>query len=349
MSFVGLSAPSGEAPKPRAARAKQREPGRRAAGVAGLGEAVGADESGQGECVQRRIHQPLRIGKERAAPGALPVLLQARRCAGCRPARFPDQIRRAGYRCVYRHVVSDAEIVISSEKLAKIQNKHPAMSDDVIRQIPDVIENPVVIMKSRTVDGRVAMFGNVVDDAGVPVLAVISIDPQKNMVAGVNFIRMNSAYGKNKAPQDFINRSEILYVDKNRASDWAVSTGLQLPVDLTPEQGSYNNIVQQPKENVNREIDEAAENRWEESRAQQKSQKKTIKAEESVLSSLQTLAGKVGVGLQIKSDRRFGRKGYNPNANGAGYYINGERSAVVRSKQAGKLSVTGHEGTPERA
>lgn len=122
-----------------------------------------------------------------------------------------------------------------------------------------------------------------------------------------------------------------------------MSTGLQLPVDLTPEQGSYNNIVQQPKENVNRGIDEATENRWEESRAQQKIQKKTIKAEESVLSSLQTLAGKVGVGLQIKSDRRFGRKGYNPNANVAGYYINGERSAVVRSKQAGKLSVTGHE------
>ena len=239
--------------------------------------------------------------------------------------------------------VEDAEIVISSEKLAKIQDKHPAMSDDVIRQLPEVIENPVVIMKSRTVNGRVTMFGNVVDDAGAPVLAVISIDPKKNMVSGVNFIRLNSAYGKNKAPQDFINRSEILYVDKNRASDWAVSTGLQLPVDLTPEQGSYNNIVQQPEKNVNKRIDAMSEKGGEKSQAQQQIQENTRKTEESALSSLQTLARKAGIGLRVKSDGRFATKGYRPDASVAGYYINGERNAIVRSKQAGKISVTGHE------
>lgn len=246
-----------------------------------------------------------------------------------------DALKRVG--------VEDAEIIISSEKLAKIQDKHPAMSDDVIRQLPEVIENPVVIMKSRTVNGRVTMFGNVVDDAGAPVLAVISIDPKKNMVSGVNFIRLNSAYGKNKAPQDFINRSEILYVDKNRASDWAVSTGLQLPVDLTPEQGSYNNIVQQPEKNVNERIDAMSEKGGEKSQAQQQIQENTRKTEESVLSSLQTLARKAGIGLRVKSDGRFATKGYRPGTNVAGYYINGERNAIVRSKQAGKISVTGHE------
>lgn len=70
---------------------------------------------------------------------------------------------------------------------------------------------------------------------------------------------------------------------------------------------------------------------------------KARKAEESVLSSLQTLAQKAGIGLRVKSDGRFATKGYRPDDKVAGYYINGERNAIVRSKQAGKISVTGHE------
>lgn len=70
---------------------------------------------------------------------------------------------------------------------------------------------------------------------------------------------------------------------------------------------------------------------------------KARKAEDSVLSSLQNLAGKAGIGLRVKSDGRFATKGYRPDARVAGYYINGQRNAIVRSKQAGKISVTGHE------
>lgn len=109
------------------------------------------------------------------------------------------------------------------------------------------------------------------------------------------------------------------------------------------ERAVISDAVSAKSETTSNTDAKAEQERAQASEETRKGKTKTSRAEESVLSSLQTLAGKVGVGLQIKSDRRFGRKGYNPNANVAGYYINGERSAVVRSKQAGKLSVTGHE------
>ena len=154
--------------------------------------------------------------------------------------------------------VQDAEIVLLSDKLAKIKKDHPAMTDEVIRQLPEVVENPVVVMRSRRLQNRLTMFANVKDSDGNPVLSVVTIDPKKNLISDANFIRVNSAYGKNQNPQGFIDRSEILYVDKNRAADWAVSTGLQLPVDRAPKSNSSTGMVAQESASVKRENIQAA-------------------------------------------------------------------------------------------
>lgn len=154
--------------------------------------------------------------------------------------------------------VQDSEIVLLSDKLAKIKKDHPAMTDEVIRQLPEVVENPVVVMRSRRLQNRLTMFANVKDADGNPVLAVVTIDPKKNLISDANFIRVNSAYGKSQNPQGFIDRSEILYVDKNRAADWAVSTGLQLPVDRAPKSNSSTGMVAQESASVKRENIQAA-------------------------------------------------------------------------------------------
>lgn len=120
--------------------------------------------------------------------------------------------------------VPDADIVIQSDKLEKIKKKHPAKSNEVIKQIPEVVENPIVVMESGTVKDRLTMFGSVMDDAGNPVLAVVAMSPKTNVVTGVNFLEVKSAYGKNTDPQGFIDRSNVLYVDKKRAAEWEVST-----------------------------------------------------------------------------------------------------------------------------
>lgn len=59
---------------------------------------------------------------------------------------------------------------------------------------------------------------------------------------------------KNTCPQEFINRSKILYIDKKEPLDAEVSTGLQLPVEPSASSDSSSNIVPQNRKNDNPDI-----------------------------------------------------------------------------------------------
>lgn len=155
----------------------------------------------------------------------------------------------------------DADINLLSDKVIKIKKDHLGMTDDVIRQIPSVVENPVVVMKSQTVPDRLTMFGELMDANGAPVLAVIDTSMKTTTKTGridVDFIRMNSVYGKDTRTQNFIDKSEILYVDKNRADSWSRSTRLKLPIGEDTI-GSADSIPQNT-ETVNSSISDSAAN-----------------------------------------------------------------------------------------
>ena len=62
-----LTAPSAYAPQARAARAQQREPDHRAAGVAGLRKGVRPHEHRKDDVVGRQLLRAVRVGKELAA------------------------------------------------------------------------------------------------------------------------------------------------------------------------------------------------------------------------------------------------------------------------------------------
>ena len=51
------------------------------------------------------------------------------------------------------------------------------MTDDVIKQVPHILEDPILVMKSKTVEGRLTIFGEVYDKNGNPVLAVLELNP----------------------------------------------------------------------------------------------------------------------------------------------------------------------------
>lgn len=149
--------------------------------------------------------------------------------------------------------VEDKKIVWDAGKIIKIKAKHKAMTDVVIKQVPEVIENPIIIMRSRTDESRITMFGEVFDAAGDPVLAVLELHPEKRGIE-IDEIKIASAYGKNSMPQQLLNNSEVLYIDKNkkRTQEWMKRTGLQLPVGNI-QTGSTNSI-QQSKEESNKKI-----------------------------------------------------------------------------------------------
>ncbi len=135
--------------------------------------------------------------------------------------------------------VSDYEIYWRKAKIAKIMNEHPAMTADVIKSVPNVLEHPILVMQSQTVANRITLFGETVDAEGKPVLAALELSPQSKRGEIQNFAVIASAYGKNNA-QQLIDNSEILYVDPNkkRTTNWLGLLRLQLPSSLT----SYGSI-----------------------------------------------------------------------------------------------------------
>ena len=131
--------------------------------------------------------------------------------------------------------VRDKRIIWHSGKVARILDKHHAMTRDVIKQVPDILENPVVVLESKQSSSRIAVFGEVTDSSGNPVTAILELQPTG---MGGEIMDMNvvvSAYGKDGNLARFIQSSGVLYLDPNktRTEQWLHSIGLQLPSGLT--------------------------------------------------------------------------------------------------------------------
>ena len=127
-----------------------------------------------------------------------------------------------------------SRITWDTRKIQKIKRDHPAMTDAVIKQVPDIIENPILIMQSKSSDSRLTMFGTITDENGAPVLAVLELHPKNREGIELNDLKIASAYGKDRA-QSLISSSEILYIDpnKNRTDRWLRDNRLQLPFSST--------------------------------------------------------------------------------------------------------------------
>lgn len=145
--------------------------------------------------------------------------------------------------------VADYEIYWRKAKIAKIMSEHPAMTADVIKSVPNVLEHPILVMQTQTVANRITLFGETVDAEGKPVLAALELSPQNKQGEIQDFAVIASAYGKNNA-QQLIDNSDILYVDPNkkRTDGWLGLLRLQLPSRLA-NYGSIGSITL-----VNRDI-----------------------------------------------------------------------------------------------
>ncbi len=129
--------------------------------------------------------------------------------------------------------IDDRRIMLHATKVKKILSKHPGMSMNVIKQVPEILENPIVVLKSQQSASRVAVFGEVQDELGAPVLAVLELNPYNRGGEVLSLNIVASAYGKDSNAANFVRKSEVLYIDPNkkRADSWFQGLGLQLPSD----------------------------------------------------------------------------------------------------------------------
>lgn len=150
--------------------------------------------------------------------------------------------------------VKDQTILWNAGKIKKILTKHSEanykagkdksiMTPAIIKQVPQVLENPVVVLHSNEQTGadqgknygsRIYMFGEVTDALGQPVSVSLELLPTRKNGLEMDNIVLTSAYGKSNI-QGALNTDQILYIDPNkkRTAAWLGSTGLQLPVPPT--------------------------------------------------------------------------------------------------------------------
>lgn len=138
--------------------------------------------------------------------------------------------------------VKDNDIVWDKSKIKKILEDHEEMTIDVIKDVPNVLEYPVVVMQSKTRLNSITLLGEVYAD-GAPVMVAMQLSPKGKSGRVLNLSKISSAYAKNKV-QELINSSDILYVDsdKKRTDSWLRALRLQLPAGLT-NYGSIGNVT----------------------------------------------------------------------------------------------------------
>ena len=151
--------------------------------------------------------------------------------------------------------MDEKQITIDTGKLIKIKNRHPEMTDKIIKQIPDILQDPMVVLDSLTKPGRPILLGDVLDEKNRPVLVALELNPvdwDKKIID--NEIKVASAYVKDR-PQYLLNHSKYYYINDNikKTSDWLKRTKLQLRFGKS-QYGLIDTIISTSTEKSNKNL-----------------------------------------------------------------------------------------------
>ena len=130
--------------------------------------------------------------------------------------------------------MEDLPIYIDVSKLMIMKKEHPEMTADIMKQIPRALADPVMIIKSATVEGRVIAALDLQDTTGVNVVVPFALNVERNE-GRVNMIA--SAYGKGR--DGVINygwyvknmiEGNLLYAHIEKTTNFLAPAGVQFPM-----------------------------------------------------------------------------------------------------------------------
>ena len=131
------------------------------------------------------------------------------------------------------------DIYMKADKINTILKEHPEMTLEEIKRIPEILDDPVMILtsqnKGRTKQNtRLVMFGEVKAQDGRPVLCVLDLRPVENHIVISDMQKVTSAYTKDVNPVEFVRKSDVLYVDekKERTTELFRTLGFKIPSEL---------------------------------------------------------------------------------------------------------------------
>jgi len=146
-------------------------------------------------------------------------------------ATLPTALAAAG--------IPEGNLRTSAKVLQKVVFDH-GVTPSVLKRLPELLETPVMVLRSDSVDGRfVVVTSEMV--RGSPLVVAISPEVTRGNVA-LNFVP--SLYPKEdlKAIQRWLNGGRdgkrlLAYLDQKQSPEWFGSTGLQLPSEYRTTQG----------------------------------------------------------------------------------------------------------------
>lgn len=140
----------------------------------------------------------------------------------------------------------ESDIYMNGDKISRILSDHPEMTIEEIRKIPELLEDPVLILKSKgrgtsKANSRVVLYGTMKAQNGEPVMAVLDLRPSENGFVLDDMQKVNSAYTK-KNPANFVAGSDVLYADKKRTVPLLRQFGLTITSRELLRNGSIGSI-----------------------------------------------------------------------------------------------------------
>ena len=140
-----------------------------------------------------------------------------------------EALRRAG--------LPKKQIRWDASKIATLMKKHSGMSLDVIEQVPEMLENPIIVIDSKKNDGVLEskiVMGDLYDDNGKIVTVVLLLTPTSRKGNTLDLIKVSSAEGRGHIQSLFTYEDgtpvPVRFVDEKRIQSWLNANRLQLPL-----------------------------------------------------------------------------------------------------------------------
>lgn len=130
--------------------------------------------------------------------------------------------------------LDDLPMFMNKQKLVKIKHEHPEMTADLLKQIPQQINNPVAVFKNTkegSPNNSYVVLTELQGANGNPVISAIHANKTER---GLEFHRIASVYGRNESSNyltNMVKHSEVRFVDKQKAR--RINHTLQLLADDT--------------------------------------------------------------------------------------------------------------------
>lgn len=127
------------------------------------------------------------------------------------------------------------DVYMLSNKINNIMEEHPEITLKEIQNIPEILENPILVLQSKNVykktnNTRLVIVGAVKAQNNIPMIVAFDLHPVENKISIEDMQKVVSTYTKNKALNStklFIESSNVLYMDNEKTNMLLHTIGFQ--------------------------------------------------------------------------------------------------------------------------